>query len=110
MRYIIIDPEDGVFLGTHGNPTPGGVRIIPLFSKQNLFEITKAASWSTKDEASAYLNRYLRYDCPKAFVAEINFVNSKQDFVDVIQIVKSGYGRYAEEMIDAIPMDNRTVH
>jgi hypothetical protein len=107
MRYIIIDPEEGIFLGTHGNPVPAGVRIVPLFSRQNLFEITKAASWSTKEEASAYLSRYLRSGCPKAFVAQID---SKQDFVDVIQIVKSGYGKYAEEMVDAIPMDNRSVH
>jgi hypothetical protein len=110
MRYIIIDSEQGVFLGTHGTPTPEGVRIIPLFSKQNLFEITKAASWATQQEATGYLNRYLKYDCPKAFIAKIDSVNPKEDFVDVIQIIKSGYGRYAEGMIDAIPMDNRTVH
>lgn len=111
MRYIIIDPEEGVFLGTHGTPIPTqGVRIVPLFSKQNSFEITKAASFPDKKEAAGYLNRYLKIYCPNAFIAPIEARDSKADFVDVIDIVKSGYGKYAEDMIDAIPMDNRSIH
>lgn len=111
MRYIIIDPAEGIFLGTHGSPVPArGVRIIPLFSKENMFEITKAASWPTHEAAVSYMNRYLKQWCPSAFVVQIASVDSKQDFVDVIDIVKSGYGEYAKEMVDAIPMDNRSVH
>ena len=110
MRYIIIDPEEGVFLGTHGTPIPSqGVRIVPLFSKHNLFEITKAASFPDKKEATAYLNRYLKAVCPNAFIAPIESKH-KSEFVDVIDIVKSGYGKYAEDMVDAIPMDNRSIH
>jgi hypothetical protein len=111
MRYIIIDPEEGVFLGTHGTPIPSqGVRIVPLFSKQNIFEITKAASFPSKTAANTYLNKYLKTSCPKAFIAPIESKDSKTEFVDVIDIVKSGYGEYAEGMVEAIPMDNRSIH
>lgn len=111
MRYIIIDPEEGVFLGTHGTPIPSqGVRIVPLFSKQNIFEITKAASFPDKKEATGYLNRYLKIGFPSAFVAAVETRDSKDDFVDVIDIVKSGHGKYAEGMIAAIPMGNTSIH
>jgi hypothetical protein len=110
-RYIIIDPEEGIFLGTHGTPIPSqGVKIVPLFSNMNIFEITKAASFPVKNEANTYLNKYLKSSYPKAFIAPVESKDSKTEFVDVIDIIKAGYGKYAEGMVEAIPMGNRSIH
>lgn len=111
MRYIIIDPVEGVFLGTNGTPMPSQmVKVVPLFSKENMFEITKAASFPTKHEANTYLEKYLRSGWPKSFIAPVESKDSKSDFVDVIDIIKAGYGKYAEGMVEAMPMDNRSIH
>lgn len=111
MRYIIIDPEEGVFLGTHGTPIPSyGVRIVPLFSKQNVFEITKAVSFATERDAKTYLAKYLKSTCPESFVVPIDSRDAKVEYVDVIDIVRAGYGKYALGMIDAMPMHNTSIH
>lgn len=116
MKYIIIDPDEGIFLGTAKNEeldnirgVPPGVRILALFSSHNIFDITKAVSFKTKTEALHYLQTYIRHGCPKAFVAAID-ASDNNEFVDVIDIVKAGYGEYATDMIDAIPMHNKQIH
>lgn len=107
MRYIIVDPEEGIFLGTRGDPDRR--RIGMIFSSNNLFELRKACSWRTQDAAHDYLEHHLKHLCPTAFVAGID-TDDKDDFVDVIDIIKSGYGDYTFELFDAIPVDNHTVH
>lgn len=116
MKYIIIDPEEGVFLGTAKNEeldnirgVPPGVKILALFSSHNVFDITKAASFNSKTEALDYLHTYIKRGCPRAFVARID-APSSHDFVDVVDIIKAGYGEYTREMVDAIPMNNREIH
>jgi len=108
MRYVIIDPFEGVFLGTRSDPfSNNNLKIMVLFSKHNVFEITKAASWKTRREANAYRNTYIKPMCPESFIVEIPV---DTDFVDVIDLVRAGYGQFAHEMIDSIPMNNTTVH
>lgn len=116
MKYIIIDPQEGVFLGTAKNSeldmirgVPAGVKILALFSSHNVFDITKAVSFNSKTEASEYLSTYIRRGCPNAFVAAID-VPETEEFVDVIDIIKSGYGKYTSEMVDALPMINKSIH
>lgn len=107
MRYIIIDPEEGVFLGTKSDPFASGFKIVALFSKNNFFEITKAVSWETIHEAQKYQETFMRKGFPDSFIAEIDVDTT---YVDVVDLVKAGYGEYAFEMIDAIPMPNTNVH
>ena len=107
MRYIIVDPEEGIFLGTRGDPDRR--RIGMIFSSNNLFELRKACSWRTHAAAHDYLEHHIRHICPSAFIADVE-VNNKNEFVDVIDIIKSGYGDYTFELFDAIPVENHTVH
>jgi hypothetical protein len=116
MKYIIIDPEEGVFLGTAKNDeldsisgVPAGVKILALFSTHNIFDITKAVSFNSSNEAEQYLKTYIQRGCPKAFVAKID-APASNEFVDVIDIIKAGYGEYTREMVDAIPMYNKEIH
>lgn len=107
MRYIIIDPHEGVFLGTHSDPMPNGFRVMILFSRNNVFEITKAICWKTEREALRYYNTYLKEGFPEAFVATIE---TDKEYVDVIELVKSGYNQFTHEMVDALPMNNTSIH
>lgn len=107
MRYVIIDPEEGVFLGTHSTPVANGYRVMVLFSRNNVFEITKAVCWKTEREAMRYLSTYIKEGFPKAFVVSID---TDKEYVDVVQLIKSGYNRFTQEMMDAMPMDNTSIH
>jgi hypothetical protein len=105
MRYIIIDPEEGVFLGTVNSPAKQF--LVPLFSSENSLEITRACSWSSIKSATTYMNTHMMSLYKDAFVAE---VQSSAQFVNVIDILKSGYGEYAHGMINALPMYNINIH
>lgn len=105
MRYIILDPKEGIFLGTREHPETGKYGM--LFSSNNLFEITKATCWDTKEDAERYMNRYMKAACPFCYVVGID---SNDDYVDIVDIIKSGYGDYAHDMADFIPMHSNSIH
>jgi hypothetical protein len=37
-------------------------------------------------------------------------IESSGQYVDVIDLIKSGYTQYTHDMVDALPMDNETIH
>jgi len=105
MRYVILDHENGVFLGTHKSkimgPTP-----IPLWSSMNMFGLTKAYSFNTRLEAAAYIEAYLR-EHNDIFVGS---VDSESTYVDIVDLIKSGYSIFTEDMMDALPMMSEKIH
>ena len=105
MRYIIVDTDQGVFLGTREDPGRRGVGM--LFSENNLYDLTRAASWKSEKEAQDYLHHYIKRHLPESFVAAIE---SDSEHVDVVDIIKSGYGSYCAGMIEAIPMHSIQIH
>lgn len=115
-KYIIIDPDDGIFLGTTGRDTaeayidvPRGARVIALFSNNNIFDLTKAAAFFTEKDAIEYMHAYIKRPHSKVFVAEVE-TSDKTPYADVIDIIKSGYGEHTWDMVDAIPMLNQLYH
>lgn len=115
-KYVIIDPEDGVFLGTTGRDTaeafidvPKGARVIALFSGNNIFDLTKAAAFFSERDANEYMKAYIKRSSSGAFIAKIES-DSKEPYVDVIDLIKSGYGEYTHDMVDAIPMLSQHIH
>ena len=107
MRYIIIDPYEGVFLGTKSEPARGGVKMMVLFSKNNYFDITKAVCWKSIHDAEEYLTKFIGTGFPEAFIGEVPV---DTDYVDVVDLVKAGYGDYSIEMFEALPMENISIH
>jgi hypothetical protein len=107
LKYIIIDPNDGVFLGTRSDDEMGGVGM--LFSAHNFLELTQAVSWKTRREAFSYMHKYIRPHLKHCFVAEIESYTDSS-FVTIYDICRSGYGDHGTEMIDALPMPNNSVH
>jgi len=115
-KYIIIDPEDGIFLGTTGRDTaeafidiPRSARVVALFSGNNIFDLTKAAAFLSEKDANEYMHAYIKRLGSDAFVADVES-DSKDPYVDVVDIIKSGYGEYVEDMIDAMPMLTQLYH
>jgi len=107
-RWIIVDPEEGIFLGTKSeNYDSKGSGIIALFSAENIFDITKAVSFESEKEAKNYMKHHITFMCPAAYTVP---VKSNEEFVDVVDLIKSGYGTHALDMMDALPMKSLSVH
>jgi hypothetical protein len=116
MKYIIIDPEEGIFLGTAKHEDmqflprhPNDGRLIAMFSRNNLLDITKAVGFFNMEDAERYLKIYISKRCPYAFIGSVED-DTPGPYVDTIDIVKSGYGEYAWDMIDALPMPSQMDH
>jgi hypothetical protein len=107
MRYVIIDPDEGIFLGTKKDEEMGGMGM--LFSAHNFLSITRATCWETREEATSYMYRHIKRHLEHCFVAEIDSV-SKDKFVDIPDICRSGFGCYAWDMIDAMPTPSQALH
>jgi|TARA_B110000503_G_scaffold88868_1_gene134695 hypothetical protein len=116
LKYIIIDPEEGIFLGTSKNENlsfmdrrPGDKRLLALFSNNNILGITKAIGFAKEKDALFYMNVYIRERYPRAFVASV-IDNTVGPYVDTVSIVKSGHGHYAWDMIDELPTPSQVLH
>lgn len=123
MKFMILDPDEGIFLGTtreephsmfgaelsKADRQSGNARIA-LFSSHNIFDITKAVAFLTEEDATKYMNTYIKRRCPKAQVVPVFSDNTNEPYVDVIDIVKSGYGEHAWDLIDAMPMPSQYFH
>lgn len=116
IKHIIIDPHQGIFLGTmknhEANFGKSGAKdnyLIALFSTNNLMDITKAVAFFHKEDALQYMKKYVTPKYPQSFIADIED-NTTSTYVDIIAIVKAGYGQYAWDMIDAMPMPSQMDH
>ena len=117
MKYIIIHPNEGIFLGTAKHHEldipmrdPTDTRLVALFSTNNVFDITKAVGFSTEKDANDYMRIHIHKSFPESFVVGVKDNDLKTPYVDVIDIVKAGYGQYAWDMIDALPMPSQMDH
>ena len=53
------------------------------------------------------MQAFLIEDYPLCRIAEIH---SDGQYVDVIDLIKSGFTQYTHDMVDALPMYNETIH
>lgn len=108
MRYIILDPEHGVFLGTHTSRAfDESGSVLSLWSRRNIFNLTRAYSFDTKTDAYLYLEHYLLDNFPGAFVTTIN---SEEKYVDVVDLLKCGLEQFTFDMIDGLHMPSESLH
>jgi hypothetical protein len=110
LRYIIVDEELGIFLGTHKIPSRYDPRIMEgfvIFSSNNPFGIVKAYSFATKKEAWIYMKSFLSEDFPDC---RIEKVDCNDTYVDIVHLLKDGFHRYTFDMMDNIPMHNENIH
>lgn len=119
MKYIIVHPTEGIFLGTTKNHGLGvetergetqSPRLLALFSSHNIYDIVKAVGFFTEQAALEYRKLYIGQRFPESFVVSVDSSKNDTQYVDVIDIVKAGYGEYAWGMIDALPMPTDVLH
>lgn len=99
MRYAIVEEDLGFFLGAFQK--------YGVFAKTDVFGLHKAFSFDTEEKANEFINEYLGRDRGDWLVVTIE-TNDK--YIDIIDLLKSGYGKYTHQMIDAIPMINHQLH
>ena len=99
MRYLIVEKEKGLFLGSF--------RTLYLFAKGNIFGIVKAPSFGTEVDAEYYIANYLPKEDAKYGVIS---VESKDKYVSIIDIIKAGYGEYTHDLIEFLPMQSEAIH
>mgnify|MGYP005990662225 CR=1 FL=1 len=110
MRYIILDPDYGVFLGSYRDfeVDPRGVYLM-LWSSNNPMGVHKAYSFTNKNKAQGYVDTMLKFRYPKCFVGSIP-VDVGDRYLDVTHLIKHGYEPYTYDMMYHMPMQNYQVH
>jgi len=98
-RFIIIDKEMGVFLGTYGK--------FGLFAANEGFDVVKAVSFESEKMARNLINEYTSLEEDDYFVAPIE---TKENYVSVVDIIKAGYGEHTHSMIDNLQMISYLEH
>ena len=113
-RYIIVDKNKGVFLGTYTPADFGGdpedKQVYALFASNNHFRLTQACSFKTAISAETYIKDVFPKN--KGFNLKAFAVTTELEFPSVVDIIKSGYGAYTHDMVDGLFGDeeNSTFH
>lgn len=101
MRYIIVDEEQGVFLGAHQK--------YMIFAKNDIYGMTKAYSFDTLEEAQEYVAKILKLSKNK-FNSKVIEIDVKARYVKIEDLIRRGYGKYTHNLMDNIPMLSTAVH
>lgn len=99
MRYAIIEEDLGFFLGSFQK--------FGVFAKTDVFGLYKAYSFDSEEEARDFIKEYLGKDRGEWSVIGIN---TNEKYIDVVSLLKSGYGKYTHQMMDGIPMTSVEIH
>lgn len=112
MRYIIIDENMGVFLGTYQGHSLGAEhddRMYACFAENNPFGLTTACSFKSERAATHYIKDMF----PHRKQEELRTLPVKTDseFPSVVEMIKAGYGKHCHDMLDVMfESGNQTVH
>lgn len=99
MRYLIVEKDRGIFLGSF--------KSISLFAKGNIFGITKAPSFEKEEDAEYYIGYHLPKEERQYGIIEIK---SDEKYISIIDIIKQGYGEYTHDLIEFLPMQSESIH
>jgi hypothetical protein len=99
MRYAIVEEDLGFFLGAFQK--------FGVFAKTDVFGLHKAFSFDSEEEANAFINEYLGRD---RGVWSVVWIETNDKYIDIIDLLKSGYGKYTHQMMDGIAMISTSIH
>jgi hypothetical protein len=108
-KTLIYEKTRGIFIGTIGN--------IAVFSRQDVLQSTKAFGFAKKQEAVAYVEKFMPSikDTAEFIEIPVNVGNlsiekpDEHDYIDVVDIIRAGYGKHSKEMFLNMPT-NPTLH
>jgi len=99
ISYIAVHKEKGIYLGIFAG--------FYLFSNSEVAFSSKAIRFNSKEEISDFFGTSKIADEVKAIKVQ---TKETGDYVDVIDIIKSGYTKHTDTMVANIPMENETIH
>jgi hypothetical protein len=99
MRYAIAEEDLGFFLGAFQK--------FGVFAKTDVFRLHKAFGFDSEEDANVFINEYLGRDRGDWLVVSID---TDDKYINVVDLLKSGYDKYTHQMIDGLTMTNIQVH
>jgi hypothetical protein len=99
MRYAIVEEDLGFFLGAFEK--------FGVFAKTDVFGLHKAFSFDSEREANRFIDEYLGRSRGDWAVVSID---TKDKYVNVVDLLKSGHDKYTHKMMDGLAMTNIQVH
>jgi hypothetical protein len=126
-RYVIIDETNGVFLGTYtmldfqeeieegflssneNMSTEDWNKSFALFAKDNPFEIYRACSFATIEEAKRFIKDAFG-TAAKKLKLKTAPVTCSSYYPDVIDLIKSGHGVHTFDMMDGLESPSKHLH
>ena len=110
-RYIIVDEELGVFLGTYNGEDLGhdDNRIYACFAANNPFALTTACSFPTKNVANYFIRD--TFHPRRRPSLNVLSVECESEFPNVVEIIKSGYEEFTHDMTEILfETTSQTLH
>jgi hypothetical protein len=98
-RYLIIDKEMGVFLGTYLK--------FALFAANDGFDVVKAYAFEDEESAHDFVRRKTSLTEDEYFLAPIE---TKDKYVSVVDMIKAGYGEHTHNLINNLQMISQEEH
>jgi hypothetical protein len=99
--YIAFHEDRGIYLGVYLGHA--------LFSNSSLVFSSKAIRFDSDDEVRSFFNKALPALSSEIVAIEVE-TSSTNNYVDVVDILKSGHRKHIETMIQNLPMLNETIH
>lgn len=110
-RYIIIDSNMGVFLGTYDGHQLGkdDDRMYTCFAENNPFGLTTACSFKSHRAANHFIKDMFPHK--KHLELESLPVETQTEFPTVVEIIKAGYSEHCGDMLDTMFAEGpQTIH
>ena len=111
-RYIISDPDMGIFLGTYNGYDLGKAedgRVYACFAANNPFGLTTCCSFKSERSARHYIKDMFPQKKQNELVTKA--IECDSEFPTVIDLIKNGLGEHTFDMIDGlIAAGSQTVH
>ena len=99
--YIAVHEKKGIYLGV--------VAGYALFSNANTVFTSKAIRFETSDEVMTFFETSLPNLREGVSAVEIQ-TKETVNYVDVVEILKSGYYNHTDSMVKALPPYSETIH
>ena len=126
-RYVIVDDENGIFLGTYTMadfkqkieeeflgedeyiPPYDLDRSFALFAKDNPFSVPRACSFETREEARHFIKDQFG-PTAKRLRLKTAPVETSSQYPDVVDLIKSNLGHMTFDMLDGLDITSKYMH
>lgn len=109
-RYVIVDANMGIFLGTYSGEDLGmdNEKTYACFAANNPFKLTTACAFETEEIAEEFIENV--FPLSRRCHLDILTVESESHFPTIVEIIKSGHAEHTFNMIEGMFDENHAIH